>query len=249
MIRQRLKPLARGVVLGEGHAEDLVGRRRARPRRRSACSPTSACPDRSTWACPSRPRIRRPCPCRACGRRRRGRPSPRRPAGSSRRWPRPARRSPATGPERLTGFGTGLPSSATTWKPWPGSARLRISPALPLSTWNSTRSPGLDPDRLALAQHLAVDREEIVADLEPLRRAAGERGLHRRFAGGLERRIGGGRREEVHGHVAAPAEAGHELLQCQEHLTVVGAGIVLRLDVNRPHLAAVEAPAPGRRRR
>ncbi len=40
-------------------------------------------------------------------------------------------------------LGTGLPSSARTLKVWPGRARLRISVALPLRTWNSTRCPVL----------------------------------------------------------------------------------------------------------
>ena len=37
------------------------------------------------------------------------------------------------------GLGTGLPSSAITVKVCPGSARLRVSVALPLRTCSSTR--------------------------------------------------------------------------------------------------------------
>ena len=40
-----------------------------------------------------------------------------------------------------TGAASGLPSSATTLNVCPGSARLRISVALPLTMCNSTRSP------------------------------------------------------------------------------------------------------------
>ena len=47
--------------------------------------------------------------------------------------------------------------------------------------------------------------------------------------------------QQVHRHVAAAAEGRRELLQHQEDLAIIGAGIVLRLDVDRPGLAGVGA--------
>jgi hypothetical protein len=46
--------------------------------------------------------------------------------------------------------------------------------------------------------------------------------------------------EHVHGHVAAPGKRRLELLQHQEDLAVVGAGIVLPLDINRAGLSPSE---------
>ena len=63
------------------------------------------------------------------------------------------------------GVGTGLPSSATTRKAWPGNARLRISPALRVQHMKQHPLALLDADRLAVAKHPAVDGEELVADL------------------------------------------------------------------------------------
>ena len=100
---------------------------------------------------------------------------------------------------------------------------------------------GTYADRLAVAEHAAVDRERLVADLIPVRRASGQRGLHRRFAALLQGRVAPVRLQEIHRHVAALAEERIELLQRQEHLAVPGAGLVLRLDVHGPDQAAVLA--------
>ena len=54
----------------------------------------------------------------------------------------------------------------------------------------------------------------------------------------LDRRAG---REHVHGHIAAAAERRLEFLHHQEHLPIVGAGVVLRLDVDGPRLAGIGA--------
>src|SRR6516162_6323585 len=82
----------------------------------------------------------------------------------------------------------------------------------------------LDLEWLALAQHLAVDAEEVVADLVAL-------GLFLRLDVGLPadllqlgcRRSG----EKVHRHIAALAESRHEFLEHEEDFAVVGARIVL----------------------
>ncbi len=63
------------------------------------------------------------------------------------------------------GCGTGLPSSATTWNRWPGSASSMFSVALPFRMWNRTRSPSFYADRLAIAERLAVDAEALIPDL------------------------------------------------------------------------------------
>src|SRR6516225_9995361 len=96
----------------------------------------------------------------------------------------------------------------------------------------------LNLERLALAQHLAVDAEEVVADLIAL-------GLFLRLDIGLPadllqfgyRRSG----EKIHRHITALAEGRLEFLKHEEEFAVVGARIVLRLDVNRPRLARVRA--------
>src|SRR6185437_11472526 len=54
--------------------------------------------------------------------------------------------------------GTGLPSSATTLKLWPGSARLRFSVA-GIDHVQHHALAALHPDRFTVPQHLAVDRE------------------------------------------------------------------------------------------
>src|SRR6202050_3150157 len=94
----------------------------------------------------------------------------------------------------------------------------------------------LDLEGLALAQHLAVDAEEVVAYLVAL-------GLFLRLDIGLPpdllqlgyRRSG----EKIHCHIAALAEGRLEFLEREENFAVVGTWIVLRLDVNRPCLARV----------
>ena len=47
------------------------------------------------------------------------------------------------------------------------------------------------------------------------------------------------RRQEIHRHVAATAQGRLELLQRKEDFAVVIARMLLRLDVNRPHQAAI----------
>ena len=102
----------------------------------------------------------------------------------------------------------------------------------------------LDADGLAMPEHLPVDREKIVADFVALRLlfclVVGFLSnllefLHR-FAG-----------EKVHRHIAAAAEGRLAFLQHQEHLAIVGSGLVLWLDVDRTDLAgvgaAIEVPA------
>ncbi len=97
-----------------------------------------------------------------------------------------------------------------------------------------------DADRLAVAEHSAVDAEELVPDLVAFRHAARARGAHRGFAGSLQLRIGGRRHEKVHVHVATATQRGFELLQREEDFAVELSGLASGLDVHRAGLRAVE---------
>ena len=74
---------------------------------------------------------------------------------------------------------------------------------------------GLDANRIAVAEHPAVDGEPRVTDLVAHVGATGERGRHRRFALCFEVGVlltG----QEVTGHVSSPAESGLKFLERQE---------------------------------
>ena len=93
--------------------------------------------------------------------------------------------------------GTGLPSSATTLKTCPGKARLRTSAGAGIEDVQQQPLTGLDPDRLAAAQHAAVDREKIVGQLVALL-AAVLQGFHfRRLRRLAQPRQPVGRRQEI----------------------------------------------------
>ena len=72
--------------------------------------------------------------------------------------------------------------------------------------------------------------------------------LHGVLAEVLQFLYGGSGRQEVHGHVAAAAERGFEFLQGEEDFAVVIAGVVLRFDIHRAHLAGVLSRAKIRAR-
>src|SRR5208282_3000684 len=99
----------------------------------------------------------------------------------------------------------------------------------------------LHANRLSVAEHAPVDGERCVADFVPVRHALGERGLHRRLAGLFERMDASLGSQEIHGHVAPAAEGGLELLEHQKDFAVVSARFAPRLDVHRPHLAAIDS--------
>ena len=145
------------------------------------------------------------------------------------------------------GVGTGLPSSATTLNVWPGSARLRISRRAGVEHVEQHALALLHADRFAVTEHAAVDGEQLVADLVALRSSP----------------VASSSAASAH-LLAAPRRAapdstsiamsppwlndGLEFLHHQEHFAVVGAGIVLRLDIDRTGLARVGAAVRDRRR-
>jgi len=97
----------------------------------------------------------------------------------------------------------------------------------------------LDADRLSMAERAAVDREEIVRGLVALLQALFERGEHcflRRLA---QCGIAVCRGQEIQWHLGARQEW-PELLENEKHFAVIGAPVMLRLDVNEPHLSAVK---------
>ena len=69
----------------------------------------------------------------------------------------------------------------------------------------------LHAHRFAVSEHSSVDREGTVANLEAVRHALRQRGLHRRFPLLFQLRVSSGGGEEIHRHVAAAAECGFEL--------------------------------------
>jgi len=93
-----------------------------------------------------------------------------------------------------------------------------------------------------VAEHATIDRKQAVSHLIAVRHLPGERRLHARFAGTLERGDARRRRQEIHRHVAAAAERRLELFEDEEHFAVVGAGVALRFDVHRADLAPVLPP-------
>ena len=97
----------------------------------------------------------------------------------------------------------------------------------------------LHPYRFTAAQHSSIDGEGTIPDLESVRHAFGERGVHGVLAGIfqiLHRRRG---RQKVHVHVTAAAERRFELLQREENLAIIVPGIVLRFDIHRTDQARV----------
>jgi len=103
----------------------------------------------------------------------------------------------------------------------------------------------LHADRLTVPEHPAIDTEQLVTDLETL-------GFLLRFLVGgsphLLQSLDGSAGKHVHRHIAASAEGWRELLHHQKNLAVIGTGVVLRFDVDRPDLAGVSATiqiAPG----
>jgi len=103
----------------------------------------------------------------------------------------------------------------------------------------------LHADRLTVPEHPAIDTEQLVTDLETL-------GFLLRFLVGgsphLLQSLDGRAGEHVHRHIAAAAERWRELFHHQKNLAVIGPGVVLWFDVDRPDLAGVSATvqiAPG----
>ena len=74
-----------------------------------------------------------------------------------------------------------------------------------------------------------------------MRHAFGERFLHLVFARVPEGGIGLRGDEKIHRHVSAAAQRGLKLFERQEDFAVVIAGVLLRLNVDRSHQAAVLA--------
>jgi hypothetical protein len=86
-----------------------------------------------------------------------------------------------------------------------------------------------DLDRVAVAEHGAVDRECSVVNFEPARFSGGQGCGHRCFT--LFPHLGNWLAcWEIGGHIAAPAEGGFESLEGQEYFLVVGAGVSFRPD-------------------
>ena len=82
-------------------------------------------------------------PCHGHDRRRTGRPSPTPLDDSSARSRRRAGRCPARAPAPRPASAPDYRRATRPGTCGPGSARLRLSVALPFRTWNNTRSPGL----------------------------------------------------------------------------------------------------------
>src|SRR6185437_15666935 len=95
----------------------------------------------------------------------------------------------------------------------------------------------LDPDRIAVAKHLAVDAEKVVADFIAFRTFEL---IVRLFADVLQLfdRIAG---QKIHRHIAAAAERRQELFEHQKDLAVISARIIRRLDIDRPRLSGIGA--------
>src|SRR6476646_2339934 len=74
----------------------------------------------------------------------------------------------------------------------------------------------LYPEGLAMAQHSSVDGERSVPNLEAMRRALRERGLHRTLTAIFQTFYNRCWRQEVHRHVTTAAVCGLEFLQGQE---------------------------------
>ena len=90
----------------------------------------------------------------------------------------------------------------------------------------------LDANWLGGPQHLAVNAEQLVADLIAFGRALALLvGLCPRLLKLFDRFA---RRQHVHGHVATTAEGRGELLHYKEDFPVVCTSLVLGLDIDRP---------------
>ena len=94
----------------------------------------------------------------------------------------------------------------------------------------------LHPDGVAVSQHTAINREQIVADLKPFGLLFG---LSVGRTPHLLQRRDRSADECLHRHVAAAAESGRELLHHQKDFAIVGARIVQRFDVDRSGLTGV----------
>src|SRR6266481_10118521 len=94
-------------------------------------------------------------------------------------------------------------------------------------------------DGLAVAEHAAVDGEGCVANFIAVGHAFGERGLHGGLAGSFEFLVWYRRRKEILSHVATLTEGWLEFFQQKKYFAVESARLAFRLDIHRPHLAAV----------
>ena len=103
----------------------------------------------------------------------------------------------------------------------------------------------LHADRLAMAQHLAVDAEQVVADFVALRPRVLFVGLLADLLQLLERRAD----QHVHRHVAAAAEGRQKFLEHQKYLAVVGARVVRPARCRPAQLGPCRCRARDRRRR
>ena len=96
----------------------------------------------------------------------------------------------------------------------------------------------LHPERFAVPEHPAVDRGRAIGQFVAGRHLAGVRiGVRR---DGDEVQFHAGRLHEGR-VVVEPREIRLELLECQEHLAVVGAGVVPWFDVDGSGLAGIQA--------
>src|SRR3954453_3921102 len=92
-----------------------------------------------------------------------------------------------------------------------------------------------------MTEHAPVDGEQAVADLVPVRHALRERRPHAGLSDLFKRRDARPRGQEVHRHIAAATQGRLELLEDEEHLSVMRAGALSGLDVDGPDLPVVLA--------
>jgi hypothetical protein len=90
-----------------------------------------------------------------------------------------------------------------------------------------------------MPEHAAVDREHGVADFEAVRLSLRERRAHCGLARRFQRLVTASASEDVGRHVATAAQRRTEFLQDEKHLAIVGARMLLRLDVHGADLSAV----------
>ena len=80
-------------------------------------------------------------------------------------------------------------------------------------------------DRLAMPEHLSIDREGVVPDLIAVRYSFGKRSVHGSFARLLERRNCPGWADEIHRHIAAATQCWLKLFHRKKYFAGVPSGI------------------------
>ncbi len=86
----------------------------------------------------------------------------------------------------VAGFGTGLPSSATTLKRVARQSEAANFGGAAVQNMKKNSFAVLYPNRFAVAEHASIDGERAVADFISVRHAFGERRFHRGFAASFE---------------------------------------------------------------